>query len=98
MRQAVAHAGRGGAGQKRKQQYQKTHFAPHRASQPQAAGYAEVDVDQVMPWREAECAAAGGREVHVPHLFEVAAEVAALALQEEIDTVAREDLGDLARA
>jgi hypothetical protein len=51
-----------------------------------------------MAWSQAELVAPPSGKVHVPHLFEIAAEVTALALQEQVDAVAREDLGDLARA
>src|SRR5258707_6930522 len=48
-----------------------------------------------MTWRQAKLAATPSRKVDVPHLFELAAEVTALALQNQVDAVAREDLGDL---
>ena len=90
------------AGQKRQQPEQEGDLTPDHLRQAQALGtsarQAEVDVDQVVTRREIECATAAGGEMDVPHLLEVPAEVAALALEEQVDTVARKDLRDLARA
>ena len=58
----------------------------------------EVHVDEVMARREVHCAARSRGEMNIPHLFEVAAEVAAFALEEEVDAIAREDLRDLSGA
>ena len=48
--------------------------------------------------RQVERAAPAGGEVDVPHLLEIAAEVAALALQEQVRAVAGKNLRDLSRA
>ena len=48
----------------------------------------------MMARRQVERPPRPGREVHVPQLLEIAAEITTLALEEQVDAVARKDLGD----
>jgi hypothetical protein len=59
---------------------------------------AEIRINQVMARCQVQAAPDASGKVNVPQLLEISAEVAALALQEEVDAVARKHLGDLACA
>ena len=86
------------ANQKRQQPQQEAHLAPDLSRYAQVAvvlGQRKVDIDEVVSRRKVEAAAGTGGEMHVPELLEIAAEVAALAFEEQVDAVAWEDLRDL---
>src|SRR2546430_11764664 len=84
------------AGQKRQQPEEKAELAPDHSAHGQLRVCWEVDVDQVVAGGQVQFAPCSRGKVDVPHLLEVAAKVAALALQEQIHPVAGKDLGDLA--